>query len=176
MNRRDFYRFGTLALGGLATLVLAVPGAAYLLNPILGRKNGQDEEYEELTTLSRLKVGVPEVFPIIKERQDAWVRYPREPIGSVWLIRQAPGTEPPVLALSAECPHLGCAVNLSADRKNFLCPCHTSSFQFDGSRINTIPPRSMDKLEVRLSKDADPKVAVRFQRFRAQATESIPLV
>ncbi|MDR3639676.1 MAG: Rieske 2Fe-2S domain-containing protein [Isosphaeraceae bacterium] len=176
MNRRDLYRFGTLALGGLVTLALAVPGVAYLFDPILRKKKGQEQDYEELTTVSRLKVGVPEVFPIIEERLDAWVKYPREPVGSVWLVRQPPGTKPEVLAFSAECPHLGCAVNLSADRQSFFCPCHTSNFHFDGTRINTIPPRGMDKLDVRLSNDTDPKVAVRFQRFRVQSTESIPLV
>ena len=34
MNRRDFYRLGTIALGNLVALVLAVPGVAYLLDPL----------------------------------------------------------------------------------------------------------------------------------------------
>jgi menaquinol-cytochrome c reductase iron-sulfur subunit len=33
----------------------------------------------------------------------------------------------------------------------------------------------MDRLEVELTKDADPRVRVRFQRFRTLAEESIPL-
>ena len=175
MNRRDFYRYGTLALGGLVTLALAVPGVAYLLDPIL-KKKGPEGDFEELTSLSRLQVGVPEVFPIIEERQDAWVKYPPEPVGSVWLIRQPDGSKEPVLALSAECPHLGCAVNLSGDRKSFFCPCHTSSFKFGGDPINQIPPRGMDSLEVRLSNDPDPKVLVKFERFRPQIKEKKPLV
>ena len=42
MNRRDFYRIGTIALGNLVALVLAVPGVAYLLDP-LRRKREQGE-------------------------------------------------------------------------------------------------------------------------------------
>ncbi len=175
MNRRDFYRFGTLALGGLVSLALAVPGVAYILDPIL-KKKGREGDYQELTSLSRLQVGVPEVFPIIEERQDAWVKYPPEPVGAVWLIRQPAGSTEEVLALSAECPHLGCAVNLSSDRKSFFCPCHTSSFKFNGNPINQIPPRAMDSLKVDVTKDSDPKVRVKFERFRPQIKEKKPLV
>lgn len=176
MNRRDFYRFGTLVLGGLVSLALAVPGVAYLLDPILGKRKAQSQDFEELTALSRLKVGVPEVFPVIEARQDAWVNYPPEPVGSVWLIRQPEGSPRPVLALTSECPHLGCAVNLSADGKSFFCPCHTSSFKFDGTPLNEVPPRPMDSLEVKLTNDADPRVLVRYERFRPQIKEKKPLV
>ena len=79
------------------------------------------------------------------------------------------------VAFSSECPHLGCGVNLAADGKNFSCPCHNSAFTLAGKPVNDIPPRPMDRLEVRLSDDDDPKVRVRFRRFRSQAKEQIPL-
>src|SRR5262249_38166883 len=118
MNRRDLYRYGTIALGNLVALTLAVPGVAYLLDPL--RRRTRQGDFEPLTRLGQLTEGVPQGFPIIDERQDAWVKYPREPVGSVWLIRQPAGSKEPVIAFSAECPHLGCAVNLSADAKSFL--------------------------------------------------------
>ena len=68
------------------------------------------------------------------------MKYPREPVGSVWLIRQPDGAKPEVVAFTAECPHLGCAVNLAADGKSFLCPCHTSAFTFDGQAAERDPP------------------------------------
>ncbi len=175
MNRRDFYRFGTIAVGGLVSLALAVPGVAYVLDPLF-KKKGREGDFETLTNLSQLRVGVPQSFSVIEERQDAWVKYPREPIGSVWLVRQPEGSKTPVLAFTAECPHLGCAVNLSGDGKFFFCPCHTSSFNFDGTRKNDIPPRGMDTLEVKLSSDSDPKVSVKFERFRPQIQEKKSLV
>ena len=109
---------------------------------------------------------MPRSFAIIEERQDSWVKYPREPVGSVWLIRQPAGSDPPVLALQSECPHLGCAINLKADRTGFLCPCHTSAFTLDGSPTNQVPPRPMDRLEVEVTSGDDPEVRVKFQRFR----------
>ena len=174
MNRRDFYRYGTIALGGLVSAVLAVPGVAFVLSPL--RQKSKQGDLQKLTNLDSLKVGVPKSFAIIAERQDAWVKYPKEPVGSVWLVRQPAGQKPEVIAFTAECPHLGCAVNLSAEGKSFLCPCHTSRFDFAGKPENQVPPRGMDTLPVELSTDADPEVRVKFQRFRTQEKEQKPLV
>lgn len=184
LHRRDLHRLGTFLLGGVMTLVVAVPGLGYLLNPVLKKKRpgasssdggDTDEGFFDLARLSELPEGIPRSFTILAEREDAWVRYPREPLGAVWLIRQPAGGEEPVIAFTAECPHLGCSVNLSADAKSFSCPCHNSAFTLAGQPENKIPPRPMDRLTVRLSGDPDPRISVRFQRFRTMAEEKIPL-
>ena len=54
MNRRDFYRLGTLALGGLMGLILAVPGVAYLLDPAPPQEGRQQGDFQTLTRLSQL--------------------------------------------------------------------------------------------------------------------------
>ena len=127
MTRRDFHRYGSIVLGGLVKLALAVPAVAFLVSP-LRKKNAAtgEDAFETLTSLSQLAVGVPRSFAIIRDRTDAWVKYPSEPAGSVWLIRQPAGAKPEVIAFTAECPHLGCAINLAEGGKSFLCPCHTS--------------------------------------------------
>ena len=173
VSRRAIYRWGAVALGNAFALAVAVPGARYLLDP-LGRK-GEGGSFRPLARLSQLKVGEPQVFAVIARRQDSWVRYPPEPVGSVWLVRQPEGAPEPVLALSGECPHLSCPVNLAPDRQSFLCPCHQASFRFDGRTTNTVSPRAMDSLEVRLSAEADPEVAVKFERFQPQTREKKPL-
>lgn len=171
--RRDFLGLATAAIGGLIAMAVAIPGVAYILSPL--RRKGQEGAFHTLTRLKQLEVGVPRSFAIIEERQDSWVKYPREPIGSVWLVRQPPGAEPPVLALQSECPHLGCAINLKADRSGFLCPCHTSAFTLEGTPTNQVPPRPMDRLEVEVTSGDDPEVRVRFQRFRTATEEKTPL-
>jgi menaquinol-cytochrome c reductase iron-sulfur subunit len=177
MTRRDFYRYGSIVLDGLIKLVIAVPAVAFLVSPLREkRQDAGENDFETLTSLSQLTVGVPRSFAIIKDRTDAWVRYPSEPVGSAWLIRQPAGAKPEVIAYSAECPHLGCAINLAADGKSFLCPCHASAFDFEGQRQNDVPPRPMDRLDVELTADPDPKVRVKFQQFRTLAEERIPLV
>jgi Rieske Fe-S protein len=176
MNRRDFHRYGSLFLGGLVKLVIAVPSVAFLASPL--RRKGTAsaaDSFETLTSLSQLKVGIPRSFAIIKDRTDAWVKYPSEPVGSVWLVRQPEGTKPEVLAFTAECPHLTCPLGLTADGQRFLCPCHTSSFDLEGKPQNHVPPRPMDRLDVELTADSDPRIRVKFQRFRPLAEERIPL-
>jgi Rieske Fe-S protein len=171
--RRGFLGFATIAVGTLMGLVLAVPGLAYLASPL--RRRSRDGGFVTLTRLSQLAVGIPRSFTILEDRQDAWVKYPQEPVGSVWLIRQAAGSPEAVLALSAECPHLGCAVNRDAAGQGFLCPCHTSAFNLEGHPRNQVPPRPMDRLDVQLSPGSDPDVRVKFQRFRTQVKEKVPL-
>ncbi len=173
MNRRSFHRYGTILLGNVVALTLTVPGVGYLLDPL--RRKSKQGESQRLAKLSELTVGKPEAFAVIDERQDAWVKYPREPVGSVWLVRQPEGMKPEVVAFAAECPHLGCAVNLDAEGKSFLCPCHTSRFDFAGKPENSVPPRGMDTLDVEVTSGDDPEVRVRFQRFRTQEKEKTPL-
>ncbi|WZO99057.1 Rieske (2Fe-2S) protein [Isosphaeraceae bacterium EP7] len=173
LTRRDFYRAGSVALGSLMGLVLAVPGAAYLLDP-LRRKAGGVTSYP-LARLSDLPVGVPRAFAIVDERKDAWVTYPKRPIGTVWLVRRPEGSETPVVAYQAECPHLGCVIGADHGGTSFRCPCHGATFAIDGSSTNGVSPRSMDYLEVEVLSDANSTVSVRYQRFRPQATKRLPL-
>jgi menaquinol-cytochrome c reductase iron-sulfur subunit len=168
------YRLGAVALGNLFGLALLIPGLRYLLDP-LGRAAGSGE-FRPLTTLDQLKVGEPRSFAVLATRRDAWVKYPKEPVGSVWLIRQGPDAKEPVLALSSECPHLSCPVNLGGDGKSFLCPCHNSTFAVDGERTNNVAARGMDRLEVKLAGAGDSaEVLVKFQRFQPQIAEKKPL-
>ena len=176
-KRRDFfYALGTFGLGGLMGAILAVPGMAYLLDPLRRKSGGGGPQ--PLARLADLKVGVPQLVPILGERQDAWVKYPREPVGAVWLVRQPEGAKEPVIAYTAQCPHAGCPVDLAADGSSFKCPCHNSSFALDGQRQNEIPPRPMDRLEVEPLDTAKPgaEVRVKFRRFQLGCKERIPLV
>ncbi len=176
MTRRDFHRVGSLVLGGLIKLTVAVPALAFVLSPLRKKSQGSgDEAFTTLASLSELTAGSPRSFAIIEDRTDAWVKYPAEPVSSVWLVRQPEGSKPEVVAFASECPHLGCAISLGAGGKNFLCPCHTSSFDFEGRPQNQVPPRPMDRLSVELTSDPDPKIRVKFQKFRTLAEESIPL-
>jgi Rieske Fe-S protein len=175
-SRRALFRTASQLLAAAIGLVVLIPGVGYLLTPILKRSGGK-AGFTPVARLRDLEPGVPRAFPVVEAREDAWVRYPDEPVGMVWLIRQPDASKEPVVALSAECPHLACAINLSPDRTAFFCPCHTSSFKFDGSRVNQVAPRGMDPLEVEPFDASDPNamVRVKFERFRTMTPERIPL-
>ena len=97
LNRRALYRWGAVALGNAFALSVAIPGLRYLLDPL--GKSAEGGQFRPMTRLSQLKAGEPQAFSVIAKRQDSWVRYPPEPVGSVWLVRQPDGAEPKVLGV-----------------------------------------------------------------------------
>jgi Rieske Fe-S protein len=77
-----------------------------------------------------------------------------------------------VEVFSSICPHLGCSVDFRAAQRDFFCPCHTSTFDLQGRRLNRIPPRNMDALEVRVEQD---RIWIRYQRFRGGIPEKVAI-
>jgi Rieske Fe-S protein len=76
-----------------------------------------------------------------------------------------------VQALSAVCPHLGCAVDFDTQAGVFKCPCHKSAFGLDGAKISGPSKRGLDPLPVRVD---DGRVKVTFIRFRSDIAEREP--
>ena len=72
-----------------------------------------------------------------------------------------------------ECPHLGCSVDFKEDRKQFVCPCHNSTFAKDGKRINpesAVAPRDLDELvDVEIRNDNE--LWVIYKKFRSGIEE-----
>ena len=69
----------------------------------------------------------------------------RVAVGSAWLRRDDQGK---VIALSAQCPHLGCSIGYDGDGKRFRCPCHKSAFKPSGERESGPSRRGLDPLPV----------------------------
>ncbi|MDQ7029005.1 MAG: Rieske 2Fe-2S domain-containing protein [Ardenticatenia bacterium] len=66
--------------------------------------------------------------------------------GKFWLVHLPEG----VLALYRVCTHLGCLYNWQEAENKFICPCHGSQFQKDGTYITGPAPRSLDRFVVRV--------------------------
>ena len=164
-SRRTFLTALVGAGSAVIGLVLAVPGAAYVIDPLL-RSAGKKGRWVRVAKLDALSEEHPVAVPVIGEQVDAWTRQDNVRLGMVWLRKKGDK----VTALNAECPHLGCKIAYVKEQKHFGCPCHDSSFSEDGARLGGPAPRSMDPLEVRV---ADGAVEVRFVRYRAQTEERI---
>lgn len=175
-DRRGFVK--RVAAGVVGALCLIIPGGAALrvfLAPLWRR--GLHASFVPVATLAAVPAdGVPRMFKIVADRTDAWNRYPREPIGTVFLRRTA---EKPneVVAFNAVCPHLGCMVGYQEAQSRFYCPCHQSAFTPGGALI---PPsaaaRGLDTLEVELDPPAGgdtARVLVKFQNFRSGLHEKV---
>lgn len=122
------------------------------------------ERWLRAVRLDDLAEGEPRRVVMVGDTRDAFTVTPAEQLGSVWLVRK--GAE--VSALSATCPHLGCAIDLAGDRKSFGCPCHTSSFAIGGAAQSGPSPRAMDALATRVK---DGWVEVDFRKYRQGTSE-----
>ncbi len=165
-ERRGFIaKVAAAVLGGVSLVAPALTALVAYLNPIRQRSPGG--EFFRLTALAALpEDGTPRRFPVITDRVDAWNRYPREPIGAVWL-RRTDDPKQPVAAFQVVCPHAGCIIGLDTtpDGVRFFCPCHVAGFDLEGRRTDrpSPSPRDMDTLEVDLRGDGD--VWVKFENF-----------
>jgi menaquinol-cytochrome c reductase iron-sulfur subunit len=155
--RRSF--LGTLlALGSFFVVsLLSAPLIRFALFPLLRRTTelkgspvGSVTEFASLTA--------PMARTIQIEQVDGWRKAVSEK--TVYVTKDVQGK---LCVLSSICPHLGCTVPWSAEKKAFACPCHGASFSADGQRIGGPSLRGMDALE---SAVEDGQLIVRFQYFR----------
>ena len=166
-SRRRFLELATLAVGGAVGVILSVPLVRYFFYPV-GRKvvSGPDAPID-VGPLSAVPAdGKPIQVAVISQAQrDAWSVREQVAVGSAWLRRDQAGT---VVALSGQCPHLGCSIGFDGER--FRCPCHKSSFKPTGERESGPSKRGLDPLPVEV---VDGRVRLRFLRFRPDVAERI---
>lgn len=171
-GRRRFLKIATCAIGGGIGLVVAIPAAKYLLDPVGRRVVTTGDEPIDVIGLDDLDVdGAPvKVTVIAREVRDAWSTSTDVPLGAVWLTRTADTT---VVAYSSICPHLGCAVAYDAGSSHFKCPCHDSAFAATGERLAGPAERGLDALEATVD-PATRRVAIKWVRFRQGGTDKVP--
>ena len=138
----------TCAVGGGLGLVIAIPAARLVLGPAGEQTVTTPTDPIDVGSADRLKPGAPwqkldVVAPLVK---DGWTTARDVVLGAAYVRR----TDKDVQALSAVCPHLGCAIGW--DGKNFRCPCHDSKFTGDGDAIAGTGPakRGLDPLPVEI--------------------------
>jgi len=66
---------------------------------------------------------------------------------SVMIFRHPDTNE--LVAINPMCTHQGCTVQLNQEAKELACPCHGSTFAFDGKVINPPATKSLDIFEVK---------------------------
>lgn len=153
--------------GAIVALTPLFAGGIFSLDPIRRKRTrflGADADgYLPVAKLSDLPAdGTPVRFVIKADIIDAWNLFKNRTLGTIYL-RQVSAATPPVIAFNDTCPHLGCKVNYQASAHHFFCPCHASTFDLDGAKINKIPPRNLDSLDVKIE---DGKVWVKYQDFK----------
>lgn len=161
-DRRKFLSITTCAIGAGAGLALAIPALRLITGPAGATTVTGPTEPLDLGPLDKFRVGgeprkVEVIAPLVK---DAWTAAKNVVLGAAFIRRP---TADKIIALSAVCPHLGCAVGWDTGAKNFLCPCHDSRFEADGPRMTGPAERGLDPLPVEVK---DGRLQVTWVRYK----------
>lgn len=161
-DRRGFLKVATCAIGGGVGLVAVAPVVRLVLGPSDLTTVTAPTDPIDVGSADRLRVGpewrkIDVVAPVVK---DAWASARDVVLGAAYVRRPSEGQ---IQALSAVCPHLGCAVGWNG--KNFVCPCHDSRFTADGDAIAGTGPakRGLDPLPIEIK---DGRLRVTWVRYK----------
>jgi cytochrome b6-f complex iron-sulfur subunit len=124
INRREFLNLAWLA--SLGFLTVSMGGLTYLF----AMPRFKAGEFG-----GTVSVGTAADLPKVAASPD---NYPKT---KFWLSN----TDAGVLALYKVCTHLGCIYNWDEQQFRFLCPCHGSQFEKNGTYIAGPAPRSLDR-------------------------------
>lgn len=124
-ERRHFLSRITSLLGALAGLEFLGIGLAYF--------NGRRRKAQSKTSDHIFEAGNKDDYKAGSVTAFAGARF--------FLVRLNDGG---FLALSLRCSHLGCAVNWHEKQERFICPCHASQFDKNGTVLNPPAPRALD--------------------------------
>lgn len=119
VSRREFFKFLTLASGGLA--VGSVAMAAWSKLP----KGELHFDPAAVATIKDLQPGGSLAFS-----------YPRP--SDLCILVQKPDGD--YVAYSRRCTHLSCPVNYQSEHNRLFCPCHNGAFSIEDGRVLQGPP------------------------------------
>jgi cytochrome b6-f complex iron-sulfur subunit len=133
VNRREFLNLAWLASLGFLTVSLG--GVAYLFS-MPRFKEGEFGGIVPVGPASSLPAAdaPPANYPKVK----------------FWLANSEQG----VNAIYKVCTHLGCLYNWNDQENKYICPCHGSQFEKNGTYIAGPAPRSLDRFAMQ-AVDAD---------------------
>lgn len=149
-DRRKFLKVATGAVGGGIGLVVAAPALRLGCDPagrttVTSPKAPIDIGPLDSLAVSPMPRRVEVRAPLVA---DGWSAARDVVLGAVWVRRPA---KDHVEALSAVCPHLGCAVGLDPAKQCYVCPCHNREFELDGTNRKTgTEERGMDSLPIQV--------------------------
>ncbi len=190
-SRREFMARSTAVVAGLIGISLFVPIGGYIL---AAAKSKVSDHWVPLSIpVSQLPVDSPVSHTFRAISVSGWMRVPVE--RTVWLIRHSSPQDPmslpedqklgldsklekqfsdPLLTvLSPICPHLGCSPQWNENQKLFICPCHHSIYELNGSRVSGPAPRPMDTLPVKIGKDGE--ISIMYEQFAIGIPEKVRL-
>jgi menaquinol-cytochrome c reductase iron-sulfur subunit len=144
---------GSAALAGLAT---GIPILGYIVGPVVNQPKNvwRDVRLASANGTPGAVVGI-DTIPLGLTQKVVYADAGRAPWAGAtgknasWLRRTGPEE---FIAFSINCTHLGCPVKYLQGGHLFLCPCHGSVFNDDGSVAGGPAARPLNRFPVRTKK------------------------
>lgn len=143
VSRRTFLMNVGIAMNAVVAAVIATPVVAYLLGPVLRRKEYLD--WVAIGNVGDFPPGETKLVTFTNPFSEPWdgasAKVP------AYVRCSSPG-EFTVFAIN--CAHLGCPVRWFSESQLFMCPCHGGVYYADGSRASGPPERGLFTYERRV--------------------------
>lgn len=128
VSRREFFKFMTVASGGLAVGSVSLAAWSRL------SRNDRTFDPKMIGRLEDVELGSTLAFS-----------FPRE-TDICLLVRRTDGS---YSAFSRRCTHLSCPVDFQPERNRLYCPCHNGAFSaVDGSVLQGPPPHPLPQIVI----------------------------
>ena len=137
MNRREFVKkslYGLLALFGLGFLITGIE--------VFFPRKAPEKKLAYFPLIS--EDAIPRAG--VKKGELVYTSMGRERKARVFIVSSGNG----LTVLSATCSHLGCLVNYSREKHEFICPCHGGRYDLNGRNIAGPPPAPLNRLPARI--------------------------
>ena len=141
-GRRRFLTRVSVALGGIAGVVITVPVIGFLLRPLFKKT---DRIWRPVGDMKTFEVGKTVEVTFEDATPESWAGVSAKT--AAWLRREG---DQQFTAFSVNCSHLGCPVRWLQDAELFMCPCHGGVYYKDGSVAAGPPPRALLQYPVRI--------------------------
>lgn len=142
-SRRTFLMNVGIALNAAVVLALATPVVAYVLGPVLRRKDYL--QWIAIGNTSDFKPGETTLVTFRNPFADPW---DGETANVPAYVRCSEPGNFTVFAIN--CAHLGCPVRWFSESQLFMCPCHGGVYYADGSRASGPPERGLFTYEAKV--------------------------
>jgi cytochrome b6-f complex iron-sulfur subunit len=129
INRREFLNLAWLASLGILTVSAGGMTFLFAMPRFKAGEFGGKVEVGKVSELPATDAG-PLNLPKVK----LWVSNSTEGVSAIYKV----------------CTHLGCLYNWRDQEDRFICPCHGSQFEKNGTYIRGPAPRSLDRFVVEI--------------------------
>jgi menaquinol-cytochrome c reductase iron-sulfur subunit len=144
MTREAFMGLFIASVGGIASVVIGVPILGYALQPLIQQPK---DVWRDIGAVDSIPVGqtVQRNFSYPADESAKWAGNTQ--LTSAWVRRN---TATSFTAYAVYCTHLGCPVLWLATPRIFMCPCHGSVFNGDGTVAGGPAPRPLFQYPIRV--------------------------